>query len=208
MPGGDFSLRSYIQGDDRRWLFVPFQESEFGISRALIATWMDILVSAGLERPEGGQQTWIIIDELDTLGQLSSLIAATTKLRKRKVAVVTAFQSVSQLEEHYGPNGATTLLNCLSNKVVLRCTDATTADRMSKELGEREVWKESFSNTNVGGPSSPGNQAKSQHVERVVMPSQLQGLKDLHGYIKLSGDFPVTSCLASIDAGKPAQQAA
>lgn len=208
MPGGDFSLRSYMHGNDKCWLFVPFQESEFGISKSLIAAWMDMLVSAGLERPEGGQQTWIILDELDTLGQLSSLIAATTKLRKRKVTVVTAFQSVSQLEEHYGQNGATTLLNCLSNKIVLRCTDAITADRMSKELGEREVWKESFSNTNVGAASSPGNQAKSQQVERLVMPSQLQNLKDLHGYIKLSGDYPVTACLASVDAGRPVPQAA
>lgn len=99
MPGGDFSLRSYMQGDDRRWLFVPFKESESGVCRALIAAWMDILVSAGLERPEGGQQTWIIIDELDSLGQLSSVISATTKLRKLKVSVVTAFQSASQREE-------------------------------------------------------------------------------------------------------------
>ncbi|WP_170320304.1 type IV secretion system DNA-binding domain-containing protein, partial [Pseudomonas lundensis] len=78
---------------DPRWLWVPFKESELGVSRDLIACWMDILVSAGLERAEGGQNTWIIIDELDTLGELASLIAATTKLRKRNVRVVVAFQS-------------------------------------------------------------------------------------------------------------------
>lgn len=199
MPGGDFSLRDYMQGDDTRWLFVPFQESEFGISRSLIAAWMDMLVSAGLERPEGAQQTWVIIDELDTLGQLSSLIAATTKLRKRHVAVVTAFQSVSQLEQHYGQQGATTLLNCLSNKVVLRCTDAVTAERMSKELGERETWKENMSNIDARGKGLTG---RSQQMERLVLASQIQNLEDLYGYIKLAGNYPVTGFKASIEAGR------
>lgn len=202
MRAGDFSLRDYMQGDEKRWLFVPFKESEFGVSRSLIATWMDILVSAGLEREEGGQQTWLIIDELDTLGAMSSLIAATTKLRKRKVAVVVAFQSISQLESNYGAERATTLLNCFSSKVILRSVDGDTAERLSKELGEREAWKHSISEGGGGGSVS-----RSQQLERLVLASQIQSLPDLHGFVKLAGDYPVAKCLASVDTGSAREAA-
>lgn len=198
MKAGDFSLREYMQGDDSRWLFLPFQESEFGVARPLLAQWIDILVSAGLERPEGSSRTWVIIDELDTLGTLSSLIAATTKLRKREVRIVTAFQSYSQLETHYGRERATTLLNCFSSKVILRSVDGDTAERLSKELGERERWKESVSQSGGGG----GSLNRAMQIERLVLPSEIQSLADLHGYIKLAGDYPVGKCLASIEAGK------
>jgi type IV secretory pathway TraG/TraD family ATPase VirD4 len=185
MKSGDFSLRDYMQGEDRRWLFIPFKESEFGVSKSMIATWMDILVSAGLEREEGAHQTWLIIDELDTLGALSSLIAATTKLRKRGVCVVVAFQSYSQLAKNYGDDSALTLLNCFSNKLVMRSVDGETAERLSKELGEREVWKESHSR------GRERSTTQSQQIERLVLPAEIQNLPDLAGYLKLAGDYPV-----------------
>jgi hypothetical protein len=199
MRPGAFSLREYMQGTDPRWLWVPFKESELGVSRDLIACWMDILVSAGLERAEGGQNTWIIIDELDTLGELASLIAATTKLRKRNVRVVVAFQSYSQLIETYGRERASTLLNCFSNKLVLRSVDGETAEKLAREMGERERWK--ASSTSDGGQSSTAT--TSLQREQAVMPSEIQNLPDLQGYIKLAGDYPIARCEVSLDAMKP-----
>jgi len=192
MKSGDFSLRDYMQSDDRRWLFMPFKESEFGVSKSMIAAWMDILVSAGLERDEGAHQTWLIIDELDTLGTLSSLIAATTKLRKRGVCVVVAFQSYSQLAKNYGDDSALTLLNCFSNKLVMRSVDGETAERLSKELGEREVWKKSHSK------GRERSTTQSQQVERLVLPAEIQNLPDLAGYLKLAGDYPVAKVQSTL----------
>lgn len=198
MRGGAFSLREYMQSTDPRWLWVPFKESELGVSRDLIACWMDILVSAGLERTEGGQNTWIIIDELDTLGELASLIAATTKLRKRNVRVVVAFQSYSQLVSTYGRERASTLLNCFSNKLILRSVDGETAEKLARELGERERWKESSTSQGQSASST-----SSLQREQAVMPSQIQNLPDLQGYINLAGDYPIGRCQVSLEATKP-----
>lgn len=199
MKGGGFSLRDYMQGTDPRWLWIPFQESQLGVARDLIASWMDILVSAGLERDEGSQDTWIIIDELDTLGELSSLIAATTKLRKRNVRVVVAFQSYSQVVETYGKDRASTLLNCFSNKLVLRSVDGETAEKLSLELGERDRWKE----TSDAGAGRNRVVTATLQNERAVLPSQIQNLPDLEGYIKLAGDYPIALCHVSLEDAKP-----
>lgn len=199
MKGGGFSLRDYMQGADPRWLWIPFQESQLGVGRDLIASWMDILVSAGLERAEGSQDTWIIIDELDTLGELSSLIAATTKLRKRNVRVVVAFQSYSQVIETYGKERASTLLNCFSNKLVLRSVDGETAEKLSLELGERDRWKD----TSNAGQGRNRVVTSTLQKERAILPSQIQNLPDLEGFIKLAGDYPIALCHVSLDDAKP-----
>lgn len=140
--GGSFSIREYVLGDDPKWLWIPFKDNELEVSKNLIATWLDIAVNAGLERKEGQTpKTWVIIDELDSLGELSSLISATTKLRKRNMPVVTAFQSYSQLSETYGENRTQTLLNCFSTKLIMRTSSAKLDEAMSLELGEREIWQ-------------------------------------------------------------------
>jgi len=184
--GGNFSIRDYVLGNDDKWLWIPFKDNELEVSKNLIATWLDIAVNAGLERKEGQTpKTWVIIDELDTLGELSSLISATTKLRKRNMPVVTAFQSYSQLEENYGANKTQTLLNCFSNKLIMRTTSAELSKRMSLELGEREIWE-----ANKTGQDTVSND-QIKKTDRLVMASEIETLPDLQGYLKLAGDYPV-----------------
>lgn len=186
--GGDFSLRDYVLGEDPNWLWIPFRENELEVSKQLITAWLDIIVNSGLERQEGQTpKTWVILDELDTLGELSSLIAATTKLRKRNMPIVTAFQSYSQLEENYGANKTQTLLNCFSSKLILRTSSAKLAETMSLELGEREIWQS-------GQKTGVDRKGEEEHkkTERLVLASELQTLPDLNGYLRLAGDYPVT----------------
>lgn len=128
----------------------------------------------------------IILDELDSLGELSSLISATTKLRKRNMPIVTAFQSYSQLAETYGENRTETLLNCFSTKLIMRTSSAKLAETMSLELGEREIWE---ANQQTGKDTLADNEMKK--TERLVMASELSNLDPLNGYLTLAGDYPV-----------------
>lgn len=200
-PEGAFSFRSYMtERDDRAWLWIPYRESEIGVARGLVTCWTDTLVTAAFDRPEGAATTWIVIDELDSLGELSSLIEATTKLRKRRVVIVAAIQSLSQLATHYGPDKARTLLNCFSNLLVLRSVEPDTAEALSRHLGEREYWEESHSEStssgSLGRDSSSTTRTKRQ--TRIVLPSEIQSLPDLHGFLKPAGPWPVVTVEAEL----------
>lgn len=195
-PEGPFSFRDYMaKREDAAWLWIPYRESELGVARGLVTCWTDMLVTAGFDRTEGVPLTWIVIDELDSLGELSSLIEATTKLRKRRVAIVAAIQSLSQLTTHYGPDKARTLLNCFSNLLVLRSVEPDTAEALSRHLGEREHWDTSYSK----GTSQRGFEEKThsegtnrtKRQSRIVLPSEIQALPDLHGFLKPAGPWPV-----------------
>ncbi len=184
---GDFSIRDYVLGNDQKWLWIPFKDNELEVSKNLIATWLDIAVNAGLERKEGQTpKTWVIIDELDSLGELSSLISATTKLRKRNMPVVTAFQSYSQLAETYGENRTQTLLNCFSTKLIMRTSSSKLDEAMSLELGEREIWQ-------AGRKTGAGGSGEEEHkvMERLVLASELSSLDPLNGYLKVAGNYPI-----------------
>jgi hypothetical protein len=183
---GDFSFKKYMTDDsEKRWLWIPIDEARFELVRSTIATWIEVLVMAGLERSESSQRTWIIIDEFDSLGELSSMIAATTKLRKRNVCIVVACQSFSQLVTNYGDARSHTLLNCFSNLLALRCVDEKTAEAVSLRLGSQEFVQMSYT-TNKDGTSS----TSSVGNRRIVMASEIQNLADLAGYVKPAGNYP------------------
>jgi hypothetical protein len=168
---GDFSLRRYMTGDDRRWLWLPYRDMEKGTQGPAIAAWIDMLVLAGLERAEqtNTHRTWIIIDELDSIGTIGGLKEAVTRLRKSNVAVVAAIQDLSQLVERYGRETAQTLFGCFSNRLFLRCVASDLAEKVAKELGEAEYEE---TRTQTGQSLSRQSQRRTSKGENTSFSSQ------------------------------------
>lgn len=206
---GDFSLRSYMTGDDRRWLWLPYRDMEKGTQGPAIAAWVDMLVLAGLERAErpGTHRTWIIIDELDSIGTIVGLKEAVTRLRKSNVAVVAAIQDLSQLVERYGRETAQTLFGCFSNRLFLRCTASDLAEKVSKELGEaefeetrtqtaRSLNRQSQSRTSKGENTSLSSQYTRSPVQ---LATEIRNLPTRIGFVTFAGINRVMPVNLSVD---------
>ncbi|WP_320197181.1 type IV secretion system DNA-binding domain-containing protein (plasmid) [Agrobacterium rosae] len=192
LKDGDFSFRRWIAQDSEQWMFLPYSDYEMNLARDLLAAWVDIMVTSALDRREGPapeRTTWIIVDELNSLGEIPALLVGATRLRKAGVAIVVAVQDFAQLRDTYGDNRAETLMNNFSNKLVLRTTEGNAAEYLSKQLGDREMYEhhESFSTGGGGSFSSSTNIV----MERLVLASELQKLPDLEGYLNFAGDWPV-----------------
>jgi len=63
-----------------------------------------------LNREEGDQRLWFVVDELDALGQIDGLKDALARLRKFGGRCVLGFQSVSQVSATYGSGEANTIV--------------------------------------------------------------------------------------------------
>ncbi|MDA5250277.1 type IV secretion system DNA-binding domain-containing protein [Agrobacterium sp. MAFF210268] len=192
LKDGDFSFRQWIAQDAEQWMFLPYSDYEMNLARDLLAAWVDIMVTSALDQREGPapeRTTWIIVDELNSLGEIPALLVGATRLRKAGVAIVVAVQDFAQLRDTYGDNRAETLMNNFSNKLVLRTTEGNAAEYLSKQLGDREMYEdhESFSTGGGGSFSSSTNIV----MERLVLASELQKLPDLEGYLNFAGDWPV-----------------
>lgn len=191
---GTFSVRQWVRESDNNpaWLYLTYRDDQMALLRNLVSCWLELAIVEGLTLDENAnRRLWYIMDELDSLGKVSSLRGGLTKLRKYGGVCVSGLQTIAQLRTTYGKDEAQTLLSNMSNKLVLRAGDNETGKYFEVELGEQEVERQEVSNstsTRIGDlPNNSENVSKRRSQQWAVLASEVQGLSDLHGFLKLIG---------------------
>ena len=188
MEEGPFSIRNWVRDDGSSWLFIPFQDSELQSLKPLLAAWLDIAISEVLSLPSSeDRRVWFFLDEISAIGKVQGLMDLLTRARKQGGAAVVGLQSIAQFKATYGDKNAQSLQSCLTTNIILRCADAETAEAMSLQLGTREIVRINQS----GDTKAPAQKSEQVTDSRLVMASELQTLKFLHGFIQISGPGPV-----------------
>lgn len=192
---GDFSVRSYMNSpDERRWLWLPYADMQAGVVQPAIAAWIDIMINAATERRDaggkpGGHRTWIIIDELNSMGLIPNLDKLGARLRKYDVCGVGIIQDDAQLKSTYGAYDAETIFSTFSNKVYFRCSSASLAKRISDDLGLTEYKETHFSTSRstTDGKVTKSTSTSEQFVKReLLLPSEIQNLPTRCGVVKFA----------------------
>lgn len=187
---GDFSVREWVRGG-RGWLFVTYRDDQMGLLRGLVATVMELAIVEGLSLSEDQERgLWFVMDEVDSLGKVTSLRAGLTKLRKYGGRCILGLQTVAQLRATYGRDEAQTLMANCSTKLVLRAGDAETGRAMEEELGQQEIERMTVSASKTHKELFGGSTSTSQQYTRqsAVMASEVMGLANLCGFLKMPGD--------------------
>lgn len=193
--GGTFSVRDWVQQSDTsggKWLFLTYKDDQMALCGNLVATWLEMAVVEGLSLTEDSKRRlWYVMDELDSLGKVTSLRLGLTKLRKYGGVCVAGLQSIAQLRRTYGHDEAQTLASCLSTKLVLLAGDGETAEWCEKELGRQEVIRPETSNSTSQRtgelPSSSENRSTRVVEQPAVLAGELLTLPNLSGFLKLVG---------------------
>jgi type IV secretory pathway TraG/TraD family ATPase VirD4 len=193
--GAPFSVRAWIRRVDRPGLlFIPYRAGQIAALRSMIATWIYLAIFEAMNLPIGGNhRLWFVVDELDALGAIAGLKDALARLRKFGCRCVLGFQSLAQVSSTYGAEAQTLVENC-SNTLILRCSSSEnggTSQFASRLIGEREVVRRQISRGrdresafSSRGARRSRNVSESHVVETAVLPSELELLPDLCGYLK------------------------
>lgn len=191
---GTFSVRKWVRESDtaRTWLFLTYTDAQMAELRNLVACWLELAIVEGLSLSESQQRRlWYVMDELDSLGKITSLRAGLTKLRKYGGVCVSGLQTIAQLRTTYGRDEAQTLLSCMTTKLILKAGDGETAKYFENEIGQQEVEREEVSegtSQRIGDfGSSSENKSIRRTTQAAVLASQITGLDNLHGYLMLTG---------------------
>ena len=185
------------------WLFITSPPEFRERLRPLISMWLDMLVLRLMNQGKRGvRPVWFILDELQSLHALPQLHTAITESRKAGNPVVLGFQGRSQLEELYGRK-AEAMLSQPATKIFLRTDEANSAKWISQTIGDVEIEKlrESRMEGSFPGRRHSRNYQFERTTEPLVMASEIQGLPDLHGYLK-SGNQVVRLSFPYIDLPK------
>ena len=124
--GEPFSVRKWIEGEGKGFLFLTSRGDQHASLRGLISTWLEIAVNALLSLPRADGQgnalvrrIWMILDELPTLHQLPSLRPGLAESRQFGGCFVLGVQVFSALRELYGRDGAETISGLADHFVAL-----------------------------------------------------------------------------------------
>ncbi len=210
--GRPFSVRDWVAGG-RGVLFIPYRATQIAALRTIISTWMRLAIfevlgggkspdaespgaaeRCGIEGTAEPRRLWFIVDELDALGAIDGLNDALARLRKFGGRCVLGFQSIAQISRTYGAGEAQTIVENCGNTLILRCSASErggTSAFASRLIGEREVVRRQISRGRDGGdPFSRRRGRRSLQIshqrvtEAAVLPSEIEQLPDLTGYLK------------------------
>lgn len=197
-----FSLKKWVNNDESQdWLWLPYREDMAAAMRPLLRYVTEITSTALLARETDlKRRFWFVADEFHSLGRCDQLIQLVTKGRKKGASLIAGFQAVAQLEELYGKTGRDILKNCLQNWIALRVADAATAKWLEAESGNQVIQRTEHSTT-TNNQGSSESETKRRSKEEVIIYSQFQTLKDLTGFLKLAGPWPIA--LVQIQIAKP-----
>lgn len=191
-----FSVRAWVRGRERPGtLFLPYKAGQIPALRSMIAAWMRLAIFEAMSQPEGrDQRLWFVVDELDALGSIDGLKDALARLRKFGCRCVLGFQSLAQVSRTYGHGDAQTLIENCGNTLILRCSSSEnggTAQFASRLIGDREIVRTQRSRgvDRDGVLSARGGRRSRSFTEQrttepAVLPSELEQLPDLCGYLK------------------------
>ena len=189
------SVRRWIAGGERGVLFLPYAAGQIPALRNTISAWMRLGIFEAMNRdtaaagPQGLRRPlWFVVDELDALGPIDGLKDALARLRKFDARCVLGFQSVAQVSSTYGQGEAHTIVENCGNTLILRCSASEgggTAKFASQLIGDREVRRITVSRSRRATEFF-GATTRSEHfsIEPTLLPSQIERLPDLRGYLK------------------------
>ena len=188
--GQPFSVRTWIEGEGKGFLFLTSRGDQHASLRGLISTWLDA-VNALLSLPrENGRRIWLILDELPTLHQLPSLRPGLAESRQFGGCFVLGVQVFAALRDLYGRDGAETISGLCGTRVVLAAPDRDTSEWSAESLGRVEV-EALAEGVSYDTPRDGVTLSARRDLRSLVLPAEVARLENLSGYVKFPGAWPV-----------------
>ena len=181
------------------WIFLSGKKSEREAIRPLHSLWIDLLILRLGEVPEEGQKrTWFVLDEVASLQRLPQFHTALTENRKSNNPIIYGYQGKAQMEYTYDKL-AEVMLSMPATKFILKTSEPNAAKWASELLGDIEI--ERMKETHIHGTREGKSFTIDRQTEPLVMSSEIEGLADLHTFVKL-GNYVSRFSFPRIDVPK------
>lgn len=190
--GDVFSIRDWVRkDDDDSWIFITSRPDYHETLMPLISTWYDTAVTEALSLPDNeDRRIYFPLDELATLQYLPALRKGMPLGRQKGLCFVLGTQDLSQLRVNYGADNSNTLIGNANTKIILRTVND--ADNISNLFNKSE-YQENTESLSYGVTDNRDGVSisKQRNMQSIVLPSELQNLEDLEGYLRVPGNYPI-----------------
>jgi len=156
------------------------------------------VMTAGINRE---RRIHYFFDEMGDVPVVGGITTALIRGAKYGLLSFGIVQSVSQLRERYGLEGATNLLSCFSTVFLFRANDPESGHWASRLIGQQQVKRSTTAESISGGSSRSGSgqggsesrgrsRARTEQVavESALLDSEFAELPALTCYLRLAGE--------------------
>ena len=144
------------------------------INRVLITRLSELLLE---KRETRTPETFVILDELGSLGNLQSLLKLATEGRSKGVSLAAGFQAEGHIQSNFSKEIAETILGQFNHIAALKIRDETTAKWVSGLMGKVRGIRHTESISQGNWENGPTRTIQQQYYEEdAVMTSELTGI--------------------------------
>ncbi|AAK65160.1 Ti-type conjugative transfer system protein TraG [Sinorhizobium meliloti] len=192
--GNAFKSSDIVSGKKDVFLNIPASilRSYPGIGRVIIGSLINAMIQA-----DGSfkRRALFMLDEVDLLGYMRLLEEARDRGRKYGISMMLLYQSLGQLERHFGRDGAVSWIDgcAFASYAAVKALD--TARNISAQCGEMTVEVKG-SSRNIGWDTKNSASRKSENVNYqrrpLIMPHEItQSMRKDEQIIIVQGHSPI-----------------
>ncbi len=169
-----FSITDWLSDGKDNTIFVVNKSDLQDILRPMLTLFIDIISGGILAFPEDpDRRIFLLIDEMGTLHELPTLVNLLSFGRSKGASAWLAVQDFSQLDYLYGEHRRKSIINACTTHVYFSVADNTTAETISRLIGEEEAIEES----RTSGPGGAMSRTRYKQKKPVLLPSEIMRMK-------------------------------
>lgn len=164
-----FSMKQYfanIQNGDNAWLFLAGKPSSRSLTLPLISCLTELALSQLMEIGiDNKRRSWIVIDELPSLGKLPALSTLMAEGRKYGACVLAGLQSLNQLYSTYGRYDGSTIFGQFGTSFFFQNKEPEIAQMISSMCGLETITRQQ-KNTSYGANEFRDGVSYNEHQQK------------------------------------------
>lgn len=197
-----FSVQKWLENPGDSFIFLTGNPSLENTLRPYISLIVDLLGKRFLSLPDSKERKlFFCLDEFGNMQKLPTVTRLLTAGGSKGAVVILGYQDVAAVQDIYGPRTASTILNSCGTALVLKLSDEATAKHFSGVFGDCQYWEASLTQT-MGPQDGKDGQSivRQKTTEKLVLPSEIQGLMKREGYLLIPEHSPSKIRLEITDA--------
>jgi type IV secretory pathway TraG/TraD family ATPase VirD4 len=190
--GGGFAIKEWIANPRGSFVFITGRPEVENTLRPYISLLIDLLGKRFLSTTDDrNRRLFLVLDEFGNLQKLPSIKRLLTAGGSKGATVLLGFQDFAAIAKTYGREDAETILNSCGTSLVLKLADEGTARIFSGRFGETQDWEVTQTRSiGMGKSRDSVSYSRVKRTDRLILPSEIQGLPKLAGYLLIPEHEP------------------
>jgi len=184
---GDFSVLQWLESEEPGFIFITNHSDVKDTLKPILSLFIDLIGRRLLGmKDDYNRRRFFILDEFGTLQRLPTIVQLLTLSRSKGGSCWLGIQDIGQMDKIYTHNLRQAIVNACGSNLIFSVSDPDTSKFLSEKIGDTE-YIETEETISMGAEDSRDGISliRRKKTEKLVLPSQIQNLKDLNAYLKL-----------------------